>query len=160
MQDMFRKLREERADGDRGFTMIELLVVVVIIGVLVAIAIPLYMNYRKGAENKSAASDVRGAISAVEQYYTENGNVYPATVIGTVGTNITLAAQTNGTAQTITVSPNNTLSLKSTTTSYVICGTNANGGAIYGYNSAATTGAGVRKVTYANLAACITADAA
>ena len=54
--------------------------VVVIIGVLVAIAVPVYLNYRQGAADKSAQSDVRGAISAVEQYYTDNGNAYPATV--------------------------------------------------------------------------------
>src|SRR5690242_101265 len=79
MQQLLEKMRKERADGDRGFTLIELLVVVVIIGVLVAIAIPVYLNYRKGAENKSAASDVRGAISAVEQFYTENANTFPVT---------------------------------------------------------------------------------
>ena len=50
----------------------------VIIGVLVAIAVPVYLNYRKGAADKSAQSDVRGAISAVEQFYTDNGNAYPA----------------------------------------------------------------------------------
>ena len=77
MQEKLRRMRDERAEGDRGFTLIELLVVVVIIGVLIAIAIPLYLNYRKGAENKSAASDVRGAISAAEQYYTENGQRLP-----------------------------------------------------------------------------------
>src|SRR4029079_5418028 len=70
--------RQQRGKDDRGFTMIELLVVVVIIGILVAIAVPVYLNYRKGAANKSAASDVRGAMTAVEQFYTDNGSQSPA----------------------------------------------------------------------------------
>ncbi|MBV9594343.1 MAG: prepilin-type N-terminal cleavage/methylation domain-containing protein, partial [Actinobacteria bacterium] len=82
MQEKLRRIRDERAEGDHGFTLIELLVVVVIIGVLIAIAIPLYLNYRKGAENKSAASDLRGAISTLEQCYTDNSNVYPSAVTG------------------------------------------------------------------------------
>ena len=73
---------------DEGFTLIELLVVVVIIGVLVAIAVPVYLNYREGAADKSAQSDVRGAISAMEQYYTNNSNVYPADVAATSGSAI------------------------------------------------------------------------
>jgi type IV pilus assembly protein PilA len=75
MQDIISRLRAKKQD--EGFTLIELLVVVVIIGVLVAIAVPVYLNYRKGAADKSAQSDVRGAISAVEQFYTDNGNAYP-----------------------------------------------------------------------------------
>jgi type IV pilus assembly protein PilA len=78
MHDTVRRLREKRR-GEEGFTLIELLVVVVIIGILVAIAVPVYLNYRQGAADKSAQSDVRGAISAIEQYYTDNGNRYPAT---------------------------------------------------------------------------------
>jgi type IV pilus assembly protein PilA len=62
---------------DRGFTLIELLVVVVIIGILIAIAIPLYLNYENGAKNKSSASDLRGAISAIEQCYTDNNLAFP-----------------------------------------------------------------------------------
>ncbi|WP_239144151.1 type II secretion system protein, partial [Actinoplanes philippinensis] len=77
LHDTIARLRAGKKD-DEGFTLIELLVVVVIIGVLVAIAVPVYLNYRQGAADKSAQSDVRGAISAIEQFYTENGNQFPA----------------------------------------------------------------------------------
>ncbi|MGX7680781.1 prepilin-type N-terminal cleavage/methylation domain-containing protein [Jatrophihabitans sp. DSM 45814] len=77
MLNKLNKLREERAEGDKGFTLIELLVVVVIIGILIAIAIPLYLNYQRGAKDKSAQSDVRAAVATIEQCYTDNGNNYP-----------------------------------------------------------------------------------
>ena len=93
--DRIKALRER----EDGFTLIELLVVVVIIGILIAIAIPLYLNYENGAKNKSAASDLRGAISAVEQCYSNNGS-YPATFT------IATAASTGTpcTGQTVTTS--------------------------------------------------------
>jgi type IV pilus assembly protein PilA len=150
MQDTLRRVRGER---DSGFTLIEMLVVVVIIGVLVAIAIPMYSNYRKGAENKSAESDVRGAISAVEQFYTDNGNQYPANVTGTVGTKLTFAAiGPNGTAQTANVSANNTLYYRNNATYYVICGQNSSGGTVWLYNSSTTQS--VQKSSQATLNAC------
>jgi type IV pilus assembly protein PilA len=126
----------KRGNEDRGFTMIELLVVVVIIGILVAIAVPVYLNYRKGAANKSAASDVRGAITAIEQYYTDNGNTYPAGDISGEGTNMVLEG-TTGSNQTITVSPNNTVGFEVLADdTYRICARNDDGEQTYVYNSA------------------------
>jgi len=155
MQVSLGRLRKKLAH-DKGFTLIELLVVVVIIGVLVAIAIPTYLNYTKGAKNKSAQSDVRGAVSAVEQYYTENGNTYPPSKdnSGSAGSNLSLTDNAAGTsAQTITVSDGNTLFYaKVNETHYNICAQNIDGQAIYYYNSA--KGGSVKKWTD-TMAACL-----
>ena len=149
----------KRGSEDRGFTMIELLVVVVIIGVLVAIAVPVYLNYRKGAANKSAASDVRGAITAVEQYYTDNSNTYPAKTATTkAGESFTLKGTTGG-DQTISVSPGNSVGVNPLTVggaaAYRICAFNADGGQMYVYNSSA--GGSVAKSAATTLDACLTA---
>ncbi|WP_269445208.1 prepilin-type N-terminal cleavage/methylation domain-containing protein [Jatrophihabitans cynanchi] len=70
-------MSKDRVAHDRGFTLIELLVVVVIIGVLIAIAIPLYLNYRKNATDKAAQSDLRNAVVTLE-HCRSNNNGYPS----------------------------------------------------------------------------------
>ena len=135
MHGTLRRMRARHADGDRGFTLIEMLVVVGIIGVLVAIAIPLYLNYRKGAENKSAESDVRNAVTAIEQCYTEMGNDYPASTSGT--STVTLTC-TGGANQTVNVSAGNTLTyarVAGPPVSYTVAVTNSDTGRTYTYTS-------------------------
>ena len=154
MQDIINRLRAKK--DDEGFTLIELLVVVVIIGVLVAIAVPVYLNYREGAADKSAQSDVRGAISAVEQYYTENGNAYPAAgTDGTADKPLAFAAATNGTAQQATVSSGNTLgyALSTDKSFYVLCGMNKDGEKVYTYVS--KTGGSVKESGAKDVATCL-----
>lgn len=58
---------------DRGFTMIELLVVVIVIGVLAAIAIPVYLNQRKKGIDASLKSDLHSASVAYETWLADNG---------------------------------------------------------------------------------------
>ena len=71
-----QQIRKERLNGERGFTLTELLVVIVIIGILVAIAIPVFLSQREAAWSRSAEADARNAIPAIEAFYSNN-NAYP-----------------------------------------------------------------------------------
>jgi type IV pilus assembly protein PilA len=59
------------ARNEKGFTLIELMIVIAIIGILAAIAIPQFSAYRKRAFNASAESDVRNLATAMEAYYVD-----------------------------------------------------------------------------------------
>ena len=63
---------------DDGFTLIELMVVVMIIAVLIAIAIPSFLGFRKSAQDRSAQSELRNVLLAEKAYWLDNGD-YTAT---------------------------------------------------------------------------------
>ena len=64
--------------GEQGFTLIELVTIVAIIGVLAAIAIPTYASYRNKSFDAAVKSDLRNAATAQEAYFLDNQTYSPA----------------------------------------------------------------------------------
>ena len=105
MQSAINKLRERRRDGEEGFTLIELMVVVLIIAILLAIAIPTFLGARKRAQDRAAQSSLRNALTAAKTIYTDNQSYTAATVAELKNTepSLTFVAGATGSADAKTV---------------------------------------------------------
>ena len=75
---------KKRLFKETGFTLVEILVVIAVIGLLVAIAIPQFMIYRSEAIDAQMKSDLRNVSIAVEAYYAKQ-STFPASLAETVG---------------------------------------------------------------------------
>lgn len=68
---MIARIRKSMEEKDKGFTLIELLVVMIIIGILAAIAIPVFLNQRKKAQDTAAVSDISTLGKEIATYYVD-----------------------------------------------------------------------------------------
>ena len=75
---------KKRSFKSAGFTLVEILVVIAVIGLLAAIAIPQFITYRSEAIDAQMKSDLRNASIAIEAYYAKQ-TVLPASLAETVG---------------------------------------------------------------------------
>jgi len=97
----------------QGFTLVEIMIVVVIIGLLAAMAIPAFQKVRTNSQDKAVLNNARQLSAAADQYYMENGvsqvvssNLVGATAyvkaINTVASEVYPAGYSQGTTITIT----------------------------------------------------------
>ncbi|MBW2064737.1 MAG: prepilin-type N-terminal cleavage/methylation domain-containing protein [Deltaproteobacteria bacterium] len=110
---MNKKMSEE------GFTLIELMIVIAIIGILAAIAIPQFSAYRKRSYNSAAQSDLRNAATAQEAYYVDH-QTYADTLDDILGSTYGLFT-----------SENVTISLDADTSRYTMTAYHSRGDKIY-----------------------------
>ncbi len=70
-------------NSDEGFTLIELMVVVLIIAILIAIAIPTFLGARERAQDRAAQSNLRNALTAAKVFYVDEEDYEETDAAGT-----------------------------------------------------------------------------
>ena len=78
-------LARRRRDEEQGFTLIELMVVVLIIAILIAIAIPTFLGARNRANDRAAQSSLRNALTAAKTSFTDKSDYSGATAAALQG---------------------------------------------------------------------------
>jgi general secretion pathway protein G len=68
--------RAERRDGEAGFTLVEMLVVITIIGLIMGLVGPRVLSYLSESKTKAAKIQIESLVAAMDLYYLDNGR-YP-----------------------------------------------------------------------------------
>ena len=93
-------IKLNKMKDQKGFTLIELMIVIAIIGILAAIAIPQFSAYRKRSYNSAAQSDLRNATTAQEAYFVDE-QTYASAVASITGATFGLYLSQNVTLSVV-----------------------------------------------------------
>jgi type IV pilus assembly protein PilA len=141
LQLMRRRLQGER---EGGFTLIELMVVVLIIAILIAIAIPTFLGARTRAQNRAVQSNLRNALTVEKSVYTDaqaySGDVTAAGPLKTGEPSLTFRASAAMTAATVV--PGDVYVYVPAVPNTVVLGTKSASGTCYYVKDVATQVAG------------------
>lgn len=91
-------LAARRRESEDGFTLIELMVVVLIIAILIAIAIPTFLGARERAQDRAAQSSLRNGLTAAKTIYTDHEDYTQATTTALQAVEPSLTFQTSASA--------------------------------------------------------------
>ena len=142
---------DRRAENQRGFTLIELMIVVAIIAILAGILIPNFVNARSQAQTAACESNLRSIATAMELYYADN-QVYPTATAAAVAPALFTV---NGVSY-LNNTPRDPAAQSSTAT-YALTTTQATGGSPAGYTIQCPgihTGSTLAKLPLASGSAC------
>ena len=151
---MLHSLIERRRRGqEEGFTLIELMVVVLIIAILIAIAIPTFLGARQRAQDRAAQSNARNGLTAEKTIYTDaQAYTSSATVLGGIEPSLNFVADekpgTAGLNNEVAVS----ISTTTVTNDTVILGVLSKSGTCFYIKD--VTGAGGAGTSYAKTSSC------
>jgi type IV pilus assembly protein PilA len=138
----------DRKNSEEGFTLIELMVVVLIIAILIAIAVPTFLGARQRAQNASAKSSLRNAFANAKSIYTDNQDYTGASPAALLAAEPSLTFNDNATASTGAKN----ISVKTSTTDLYIVALSSSG-TCYGLHDSSTGG-----TTYATVSGACTGN--